>query len=105
MASVSDSGGHYNGSSSGEPVTREGAELVAEFEDGRVREIEAGENQLIQHIRTAGLQKQRENGLVDEVMELRKLRRQLVVHFKRQQSEARAQVSLWVCFNGMLVNV
>lgn len=71
---------------------RHNTDLVAEYTDRKVQDIETGENQLIQHIRTAGLPKQKENSLVEEVMQLRKMRRQLVVHFKRQQSEAAAQV-------------
>ena len=39
--------------------------------------IETREHDLIQHIRTAGLQKRREIALVDEVLELRKEKRQV----------------------------
>lgn len=78
--------------------------LAEEYAEQRIQQIEAAENQLIQHIRTAGLQKQRENGLVEEVMELRKLRRQLVVHFRRAQTEAHAQVRdvIVVCLLGTM---
>lgn len=41
-------------------------------------DIETKEQNLIQHIRTAGLQKRREMLLVDEVLELRKAKRKLL---------------------------
>jgi len=46
--------------------------------------IEALEQDLIQHIRTAGLQKRREICLVDEVLELRKEKRKLLTSLQSQ---------------------
>jgi hypothetical protein len=46
--------------------------------------IEAREQDLIQHIRTAGLQKRREICLVDEVLELRKERRKFLTSMQSQ---------------------
>lgn len=46
--------------------------------------LEAREQDLIQHIRTAGLQKRREIALVDEVLELRKEKRKLLTSLMDQ---------------------
>ena len=60
--------------------------------EARIALVESRENELIQHIRTAGLQKIRENNLVEEVMELRKLRRQLVASCRQQVTSVYEQV-------------
>ena len=67
--------------------TKEGSALRREYSLDR---LEAQEQDFIQHIRTAGLRKPRETALVDELLAMRKERRQifsaLVGHIIRLQS-------------------
>lgn len=63
-------------------------------EQQRIQGLESQENALIQHIRTAGLRKEREHSLVNDVMELRKQRRQMIVAYQHRQSAWQAQVSM-----------
>lgn len=46
--------------------------------DTNITEIESSEQTLIQHLRTAGIKKSRETELIDEVLHIRRLRRQLI---------------------------
>jgi len=67
--------------------TREGAALRREYS---LDKLEAQEQDIIQHVRTAGLRKPRETALVDELLAMRKERRQifsaLLGHIVRLQS-------------------
>jgi len=55
--------------------------------------LEHLEQQIIQHIRTAGLRKPKETSLVDELLELRKLRRQVFARLNTDASNAKEEVA------------
>lgn len=45
-------------------------------------EIEESEQKLIQHLHTSGIRKEREKELIDEVINIRRLRRRLITNYK-----------------------
>jgi chromosome segregation ATPase len=58
-----------------------------------MEEVERREQDLIQHVRTSGMRKPRETALVDEILDLRRVRRQLCSVLVTKEQEALAELA------------
>ena len=58
----------------------------------RMEDIESKEELLLQHIRSSGLKKQRETSLIDEVLDLRKCRRQVFTALTEKLKDLQSKI-------------
>jgi gas vesicle protein len=74
-----------------EPTRREADN---EFTNVEIENLEDMEQSLIQHIRVCGLNKSRECSLIDEILEIRKKRRQLVKILHNESTQLRNECGM-----------